>query len=578
MKTLKLFGIPVAKFGEEARPKPAPTTQSNFLSPRYEPSNITQNATVMQVQEAIRQAENGNTQELFRFYRDVLLSDDHIQSEVNTRKLAMLAQPMAILPADKKNPDDVKLAAALMQAKEDCENWSDGMIALLGSHCGWPVSVVERLYKPAGEPRPGMPALQFTLNKFVPVNPQLLCYQWAYMMGGVGLGTASAIQLSNMPGANGLGNSYTIDLEKWEPYIKLWPTDGAGRIIYDVTNAQSLDPARHIAHRGHLLTEFRDNWGGPMRAVLMWWLFRGLGRQWFANGMERYATPFPVAYTDINDPAQVQLLREAFDFAKKIGGLVVSENSRVELVQAMVQGMAQGYEAFFKLCNDAISKLITGLDSGSKPAGLNAGQGNIVLSVREDVRMFDQVRMSESLVKQLAIPFRDLNGLGNGRVKFAWGGLSDTDAQTFATMLQTMKNAGFELSDESIPIANERTGLSWQRAAAPEMGDGSSQFGGGTKNFSAGRLIRTLSVNSRAALLDPMDEIVKQRITTLSAAYRGAMAPIRTAIQESNSKEDCLKRLEKIFPDWSPTRLNAEINDALQLCAASGAAAAVKAN
>ena len=81
--------------------------------------------------------------------------DNHIQSEINTRKLALLAQPLAIMPADKNNPDDVALAAAFTRAKSDCENWRDGMLALMDSNVGWPVSVVEKIMKPAGEPADG---------------------------------------------------------------------------------------------------------------------------------------------------------------------------------------------------------------------------------------------------------------------------------------------------------------------------------------------------------------------------------------------------------------------------------------
>jgi hypothetical protein len=261
---LKLFGINVLEFGSLPDGHP-PQKQTKFLSPRYEPSNISSDATVLRITEAIRLAEAGDTQELFRYYRDVLLSDDHVAGEFSTRKLAVLSQPLAILPEDKNNPGDVMLAKAMLRAKNDCENWNDGMKALMGSHAIWPVTVAERLYKPAGPARPGEPRLNFTLRKFVPVNPQLFCFQWAYMMGGVGLGTASAVQLGSLDrnGARRPADSYTIDLKRWEPYLKLWPIDEAGRIIYDVTRASYLDPARHVVHRGHDLAEFRDNWGGP---------------------------------------------------------------------------------------------------------------------------------------------------------------------------------------------------------------------------------------------------------------------------------------------------------------------------
>jgi Protein of unknown function (DUF935) len=476
---LKLFGLNVLEFGSLPDGR-VPQKQTKFLSPRYEPSNISTTADVLGITEAIRLAESGDTQELFRFYRDVLLSDDHISGEFSTRKLAVLSQPLAILPEDKNNPDDVLLAKAMLRAKNDCENWLDGMKSLMGSHAIWPVTITERLYKPAGEPRPGEPRLNYTLRKFVPVNPQLICFQWAYMMGGVGLGTASAVQLGNLPDvahntihrshhkSHHRQNAYTIDLEQWEPYIKLWPIDEAGRIIYDVTNATYLDSKRHVVHRGHDLSEFRDNWGGPGRSLLHWWLFRQLGRNWFAKGMENYGAPWPVGYADATDPEAIRLLQEAFSVSKKIGGLVVDENSRVELKEAMVAGMANGYETFHNICNSAISFRITGLKETKKPAGLNAGENRFQQNIREDVRVHDQMTLAETCKKQIAWPFRDLNNL-RGDVKFIWGGLSDADAKTFADLLYTMKQAGYQLTEESIPIANERTGLSWERSSTSPM-------------------------------------------------------------------------------------------------------------
>lgn len=56
--------------------------------------------------------------------------------------------------------------------------------------------------------------------------------------------------------------------------------------------------------------------------------------------------------------------------------MVVDENSKVELKEAMVAGMANGYETFHNLCNSAISFRITGLKETKKPAGLNAGKTN----------------------------------------------------------------------------------------------------------------------------------------------------------------------------------------------------------
>jgi phage gp29-like protein len=572
---------------------PVPNRQTKYLSPRFEPTNITTNADVIRVQTAIRNAESGDVQELYRFYRDVLLSDDHIQSCFNTRKLALLAQTLNILPADKNNADDVALAKALLQAKDDCENWNQGMLALMDSNGFWPVSVVERLYKQAGEPRLGAPRLQYTLKKFVHVNPQLHCFSWAYLTGGVGLGIGSAIQIANS-GTEKSQSPYNIDLEQWEPYFKLWPIDAAGRIVYDVTNASYLDPQRHIVHRGHLMQSFRDNWGGPGRAILMWWLFRNLGREWFARGMERVGTPFPVGYTDASDPVAVGLLREAFDLAKSIGGLVVDESSRIELKEAMVAGMAQGYETFYNMCNDAIAFHITGLRESQKAKGLNAGQSNMSENVREDVRMFDQMMLGETCVRQIAIPFRDINGL-KGNVKFVWGGLSDDDAVKFSTLIVNMGQGGLEVADESLPLVNERTGIVWQKKAVlppanPPLQSGKLKAESGNEDDNeekletlaarvAGKIgnrqlqignLMWLSAGSPPATT-PVDEVVAKHSTALAQAFRGSLAPVRQIIMSSTSRADAEHKLRTFFADWNPDRIANILEEAMQVCAAKGA-------
>jgi phage gp29-like protein len=182
--------------------------------------------------------------------------------------------------------------------------------------------------------------------------------------------------------------------------------------------------------------------------------------------MENYGAPWPVGFTNTRDPEAVKLLEEAFRTFKRIGGLVVDETTKVELKEAMVAGMAGGYETFHNVCNDAISFRITGLKETKKPAGLNAGENKFQQNIREDVRVHDQMVLAETCKKQIAWPFRDLNNL-RGDVKFIWGGLSDADAKTFADLLYTMKQAGYQLTEQSIPIANERTGLSWERSLTP---------------------------------------------------------------------------------------------------------------
>lgn len=534
------------------QPAAPPTRQQNWLNPRWEPMNITRHATAIRIQTAIEQAENGETRELFRFYRDALLGDDHIQGEFSKRLLAVLGQPLSVLPDDKDNADDVAAAAAVKRMVKDCENWTDGVGALLASSL-WPVAVAEKLFRPADQAAEGEPQLTWTLRRIEPVNPMLLCYRWAYLTGGIAMGTASPAQTSGLGGPVG---DFLINLEKWEPFLKLWPIDGAGRIIYDASRAEYLDPRRHIVHRGHLLTQFKDNWGGPGRAIMGWWLLRVLGRDWFAQFMERYGMPFPVAKTDVKDEQSVQFLRDALKLSVKIGGLVIGHEDQVDLAEAMVAGGAEGQRLFLDTCNGAISHLIVGQDnSRAKPGGLNAGEEKLQTGVRDDLRLWDMKRIGETLVTQLARPFLDLNGLP-GSVTLTWGGLSAEDAAATGELLVQLDQANLEPTDESIPVISERVGFQVQRKALPAPADPALDPATPPKTFSAAA--PAAAAAQRAAL---------------AAVYKGAMAPVRKIVMESRDEADLMRKLKLFFADWPDVRIKTVCEEAMQIKAAAGAIA-----
>jgi len=543
-----------------------PTRLVNWLGPRFEPQNISATATMSAVQTAIRQAENGDPTSLFRFYRDALLGDDHIAAEFDKRKLAVLGQPLSILPEDKENPDDVLAATACLRAMKDCENWDDGLKALINSAL-WPVAIVENIYRAADTiplklANGGGAQLQYTLKRLEPVNPMLFCYRHAYFTGGVGLGSSTPEQQAGLGKLNP-ANPYNIDLTSWEPFLRLWPIDETGRIIYDASRASQLDPSRHIVHRGHLLTEQRDNWGGPFRSILPWWLLRGLGRDWFARFMERYGSPFPVGKTNAEDEQAVALLQSAFASSVKIGGLVIDQNDYVELKEASVQGGADGHRNFHEVCNAAISRRIVGQDlsASAKGTGLGSGVANLQANVREDIRVFDQKSLAGTLERQLFANFLRFNGL-YGRVQCVWGGLSDEDAATFASLLKTLSDAGWEPTDEAVPTLQERFGISVQRKAAPQL---NAEFGMRNSELQA------MSAATLGRQRHLTEAIAAKRAAALAAAFKGRYAPVKDIILNSASAKEAMASLRQHFPDLKPGRAADLLEEAMQIAAAAGA-------
>lgn len=517
----------------------APVTESSMrASVRAEAANILTTATAATVQQACRVAEAGDPRDLFRLYRDFVLSDDLVQGCLNARKLAVLGQPLSILPRDKNNPDDMAAALACRRAVDDCANWNIALAWMMDS-AFWPVSVSEKIMGPAGEPRGNEPRLSYTIKKIEPVDHFQLCWKWAYVAGT------------------------KVDFNTFEPLLKLWGLDENGLIVRDVAKASPLDSARHMVHRGHMLHGFKDNWGGVGRAVLGWCLLRTLGRDWFARFMERYGSPFPKGKTDANNAQAVAFLQEAFSTATKIGGIVIGHDDEVELVQAMVQGGAEGHKLWHDVCNNAISRHLTGNDSSSSPGGLNAGQSHRAENIREDYRMLDSMLLGETLEKQLFNPYLAINGL-KGLIKVSFGGLSDDDAQTFANMIKTMKESGLELADESLPIANERTGLIWQRAAvaatpsSPDM----------THLATFAAMIPGLRLPK---VTHPSDAVASEHAKAVGEAMREAFKPALKIIEDSRTPAECEARLAAFFADWRPKQFVSALEKPLQIAAAKGA-------
>src|SRR4051812_20608449 len=86
---------------------------------------------VDRVQSIIEGAIDGDTRELFALYRDIILSDSHIQNEFGKRKLAVLGDQLSIHPKDKKLPEDVTAADQIRAMVEGCASWRDANVRIL---------------------------------------------------------------------------------------------------------------------------------------------------------------------------------------------------------------------------------------------------------------------------------------------------------------------------------------------------------------------------------------------------------------------------------------------------------------
>ena len=502
-----------------------PTQRQTIVNPLSQPFALAPLMTVERVQEILRSAEAGDPRDLFALYRDTVLADSHLQGEMSKRLLAVLGDTFNCQPFDKTSADDVAAAAAVKAAFEGCDSWQTGIAHLLTGTL-WPLAVVEKVYRPT--------PTGYALSELVPVDPQLLDFTTGGLM-----------------------------IRKTDP-ISHFPT----------SELMPPDPNRYIVHRGHLLPT-PDHWGGPMRSLLFWWLLGAMDREWWGRFLDRFGTPFLLGKYDQSDDASRSILANAFRVSAKIGGLVVSRETDVQIMQAAAVDSGEAFEKFYTLTRREMSKLILGqtLSAEAQATGLGSGTSNLQSDVRDDLRQFDALRLGATLTLQLAKQFLQINNLPGRPPRLVWGGISEAAATALGLLLKTLKDAGLQPGDDALPIISERVGFNVMRAPTPPpppMGDDPTGFSAlGPRQVPIGTLLgRRVAAHAELA----NDSIAREGAADLSRAFRGRLAPVRQIILSSRSAAECEHRLAAWCADLPPGEASDLIEQGLIAHAANGAA------
>lgn len=436
----------------------------------------------------IDQAEGGSTEELFALYRDVIASDTHIQSEFAKRKDAVLGDTVAVLPWDKSDPYCVA-SKELCARVVDSEPFTTLADWLLNATL-YPVAVAEKVFAPA----PG----GYRLARVVPVPYRLLDYS----------------------GGN----------------LKISDADAQGNRL---PTSREPDPARYVIHRGHNLP-LPDTWGGPMRACLFWWLLKTMSRQWWAELLERFGMPFLKG--KFSDDAGKAILTRAFAMAQRLGGVVISKNTEVEIQQAASGDSSNSHERFIDVCNREISRLIVGqtLSSTAEATGLGSGTSSLQGSVKDDIRKKDARLLAVTIRGQLFSQLCAINFKSGPAPLVVFGSDSAAEMTALVGLVKGLGDAGLEPDDDAIDTISERVGFHVRRKASAPAFPGSP--------FS-------LHALSAPAPHPPRDDSASD----LAAAFSGRYATLRKIIEESSSSADCLRRCKA----WLAEHENAAASDIL---------------
>lgn len=483
---------------------------------RLNPS-IAPDMDVDRVAGILRQAEAGDVRDLFALYRDILLAHSHLQGRFGERKEAVLGDALSVQPWDKKQSADA--AVAVLVEREIArlgETWEQACNHLLDATL-WPVALVEKVFAPA------LDGGGYQVAALVPVPHELIDYR------------AGKLQLREV--------------------------SDDGRIL-DVV--QDVDPRRYIVFRGHTLTT-PDNWGGPMRCLVFWWLLGTMGRDWWARFLDKYGAPFPVGRYNDGDDTGRSVLEEAFALATRIGGLVVTRETEVELKQAAASDSGEAFARFHQLCNQEISKLILGqtLSSDAESTGLGSGVAANQEAVRQDRRQADARRLGAAMRSQLWEQWLGINGLPGQAPRLVWGTISTDEQKAVADVLTSLSQAQLTVTDDGLPGLSEKLGMPLQRLAAPAPLPLSPISAMSVRALSAG----TPSVQ-RAN-----DAVMRAAAVDLQTQLGRDFAPIRAIVLASEGPEDLLRRLEAHCAGFDPVKSAELIEAAMVALAANGAAA-----
>jgi phage gp29-like protein len=494
-----------------------PQEQVTILNSRYLPEALAQGMDVGRVHSVLRAAESGDTRDLFALYRDVMLGCSHLQAEFSKRKLAVIGDPMSFLPVDKKDADDVAAADHARDQVLQCKGWRMACSHLLDS-CLYPVSLLEKVYAPAGIGA----NVVFNLRALVPVPHHLL--------------------------------DFTTGV------LRIWDVDPATGGPLATTH--EADPVRYILHRGHILSG-PDNWGGPMRSILFWWLLATMDREWWARFLDRYGSPFLLGTYPRGDADSRGTLERAFALAVKLGGLVISEDTKAELSQAAATASSgQAYADFINLCHNEISKLVLGqtLSAQPSPTGeLGSGTATLQSGVREDIRLFDATLLSETLRDQLFTQFNEINGFPGQPPRIVFGSASASEMHNTIELLKAIRATDVEIADDAIATLSELTGLSLQRR---QSGAAPVPFSVTPYSAAPATVRDRLAVASRS---------IRNAAADLVPILRQFPSAVARAIQESASAAECQERILALY-SAADRRRGAEIlSDAMAVHAALGA-------
>lgn len=406
---------------------------------------------VQRLQQAFRSAEWGQCWYEFALVRDMSINFPHYQAEKFKRKMAILGEPMSILPSRVGDAESELAAEVIREALTQIENWQEGISHLLEA-CAAPLAVAEKIFAPVSEsPRKFKYLKRYFLKKLNPVDPNLLCFEAPYRPGAVQNGFNAA---------------------DWQPWLRIYGVSDTGAITRSLEQAYKPDPAHHIVVTNCSVTPTTPpNFGGIDRSCLIMWLLSTVGRDWWAKAMQRYNKPIPVISVDGNNAQLLATVRQFLMESDDIGGLILPEKGSATWSPSMTGSTADAHEKWQMFCQGEVSKMLVGQVTSARPSkgGLNSGESKQAEAVRGDIKSHDSVHIGNVLNYQLFRQILDLNGYYNLPVpRISFGSATSSEFKNLSGGIRELYQAGIRPTEEAVQVMSEKHGIQLERFSAAE--------------------------------------------------------------------------------------------------------------
>ena len=476
-----------------------PTSPAPVYDHRFDTAPVAKTMDVDKLAGILSEAEGGDTQRLFRLGSEIVLSDTHVSAQVTTRKLSILGHEARWTPWS-KSPEDVATCDVIQGLWDQIPDKMGAMSHLLFSFW-FPVSVLQRQYRPSQ--RDG---LRYELADITPVGWHLLDY------------TTGKLQIRDVDPAT---------------HVPL-------------ATMHDPDPRKYVIHRGHLLTSFPDNWGGPMRAALFWWLFKTQDRHWWMRFLERFGSPFIVVKSESLADGTKRLLKQAMSEATKVFGLIVSKETQVELQGTNTSQGGDAFEKMHEVANRELSKLIVGqtMTAEASANGFSGAQSVVHQDVKGEYANFDNIMLAQTLREQIALPLVLWNGLPGKapRVRF---GAEDAGSLTETTeFVKALPTSNLELDDDGLDLLIRKSGFGLRRMAA------------------VGAPTSPLAMAALSAEL--RDRLATNAAADIQRTFGGAFADVRRACLAAKDAPDLERRLQAALAGLPVERQASAIREVME--------------